>query len=333
MLSAIMLISIYENLTWQTLITRMLSIGIVTFLVFYASAYIIIYFKRQEIITKDKSMTLFKTFVCGYMMTIVIFGIHSLIGFALSKMGYDLHLPKMMREETSTRLILVFCIISLLQYTFIFMIQNFTLSQYEKNLIEVQLLKLKSANAETTNALLRQQIQPHFLFNALNTLKSLIKKDQSLAEDYLIRLSDFLRASFSNQSSSLSTIAEELLLCSNYMEMQTIRFGKTIHYNVDPELYQLSKNRQIPTFSLQPLIENAIKHNIATLDKPLIIDITLDGDHVAVTNNIQLKKTIDVSTGKGLSNLKGRYKILSGDPVIISKTDTHFTVKIKIIDQ
>src|SRR5690606_24457346 len=84
---------------------------------------------------------------------------------------------------------------SLIIYAFIFLIQNFILHQYEKNRIEMELLKLRSVNTETANQLLRQQIQPHFLFNALNVLKSLIKKYPQTAEAYLLRLSDFLRAS------------------------------------------------------------------------------------------------------------------------------------------
>lgn len=332
MLSAIILISIYENSTLESLAIRMISIGIVTFLIFNTSAHIIIHFKKNENKIKHKDWMQIKMFLCGYLSTLVIMLLHHFIGLYLNRHGLEMHLPQSLQGQHLSYKVVVYAIIGLLQYTFIYLIQIFTLSQYEKNLMEMQLLKLKSANIETNNELLRQQIQPHFLFNALNTLKSLIKKNPDVAEDYLIRLSDFLRASFSHQSSGLSKVSDELELCSNYMEMQKMRFGESIKYAVDPQLHQLPPHKMIPVFSLQPLVENAIKHNIATIDHPLHIDIILEGEFITVRNNLQIKKTIDGSTGNGLANLKSRYKLIFDDVVKVEQTKDNFTVSIKILE-
>lgn len=331
MLSAIMLISIYDNSTWDVMVMRSLSVGFFTFLVFYMNAYIIIYFKSKDNSNKSFIHVEQRIFVTGYICTILILALQHLFVHLCGQAGFDLHAPKHIQDTTGVRRVFLIAFISLIQYTFIYLIQNFTMSQYEKNVIAVQLLRLKSSNTETTNQLLKQQIQPHFLFNALNTLKSLIHKSPATAEDYLINLSDFLRASFTHSHSGLSSVEDELTICSNYMKMQKIRFGNALQYEVDEALFHLDIQTKLPVFSLQPLLENAIKHNIATVEDPLIITVTLKGDHICVTNNLQIKKSMTDSTGYGLSNLKERYRLLSEDDVIIEQTDKHFAVCIKML--
>ncbi|MCE7070875.1 histidine kinase [Dyadobacter sp. CY327] len=221
--------------------------------------------------------------------------------------------------------------ISLIIYAFIYLIQDFIVHQYEKNRIELELLKLQAINTETTNQLLRQQIQPHFLFNALNKLNSLIKKHPDTAEAYLIRLSDFLRASIVRNKSGLATVKEELKLCNDYMEMQRIRFGEALEYEVDIDAPDECLTHTLAFLALQALLENAIKHNELTKQHPLIISIKRKDDYMIVRNNRQQKKTIEPSTGSGLANLRDRYKMLSGDDIVIESTELYFSVGVKIL--
>ncbi len=333
MLSSIMILSIYDNASWYSVLMRSISIGLLSFLIFYTNARIISYYKRSEG-TEGRLKNLEKRiFGTGYLCTVVLFAIyHSILAY-LAYRGVELHLPKTVKESGGWKMALFIAYVSLIQYTFIYLIQNFTLSQYEKGRIELELLQLKSSNAETVNQLLQQQIKPHFLFNALNTLKSLIKKKPELAEDYLIHLSDFLRASFSNTSADpgLASLTEELAICENYMEMQKVRFGAALHYQVDPELADYGPDYRLPVFSLQPLLENAIKHNVATVEMPLSISLKKDGNYITVTNNLQFKSSIEHSTGNGLTNLKERYRVISGDEILVTKDQNSFSVRIKIL--
>lgn len=332
LLSSTSVISIYENTSWLSLLVRVGFIVLFSSIVFLINIGVIAYYKSaQELTGKPKSFQK-NVFATGFIITFFLFwGFHHILIW-LQNQNIDLELPASIQLDSTWKIILFVFYLSLIHYTFIFLIQNFTLTEYEKSQVEIELLKLKSANTDTTIHLLKQQIQPHFLFNALNTLKSLIKKRPDTAEDYLIRLSDFLRASFSNKKSLLSSVLEELTICANYMEMQKIRFGEAIRYAIDIPDDVDTKNIFLPVFSLQPLLENAIKHNSYTNENPLYIYITIENGYVFVTNNLQYKKVVEESTGSGLSNLKERYKIISGDDVHISVVEGVHRVGLKILE-
>lgn len=227
------------------------------------------------------------------------------------------------------QLYLVIFISSLMIYSLVHLLHNFILLQHLKTQTEIEVSQLRSANAETTNQLLRQQIQPHFLFNALNVLKSLIKQNPKTAEVYLLRLSDFLRMSLSQHEKGIATVREELKLCLDYLEMQKIRFGNALEYSF--KVPDNILNGRIPFFSLQPLVENAIKHNELTDENPLYIRIIAGDGLIKVENNLQRKSSVEGSTGKGLSNLSERYRLLSDEQLQIQDDGKHFSVAFKIM--
>lgn len=308
-----------------------ISLGLFTAVFFSNIGILIFYHKKQN---SAKGLLDRKTFVTGYLCTIVFVVICQYIEGILRSKGILLNRAANdhWQNLTGWRVYAYLPYVSLMLYLFIFLIQNFVLTQYEKSRIELELLKLKSINTDTANQLLRQQIQPHFLFNALNVLRSLIKKYPQTADAYLIRLSDFLRASISRNGSGLATIREELKLCEDYMEMQRIRFGAALDYQVMPEVYAIDEDKFLPFFSLQPLLENAIKHNELTELHPLTITISRQEDCLIVRNNFRPKKMMETSTGSGLANLRERYRILSGDNIVIDTDESFFSVSIKILD-
>lgn len=227
------------------------------------------------------------------------------------------------------QLYILILISSVMVYSLVYLLHNFILLQHIKTQTELEVSLLRSANAETTNQLLKRQIHPHFLFNALNVLKSLIKMDPAAAERYLINLSDFLRSSLNQNKKGTATVQEEIKLCKDYLEMQQIRFGNALKYNFDiPENYL---DKTLPFFSLQPLAENAIKHNILTEEHPLSIQIGVDYDLIQVKNNLQRKPSVETSTGNGLANLMERYRLLSGQQIIIRETNDSFIVAFKAL--
>lgn len=209
-------------------------------------------------------------------------------------------------------------------------IQNYVILQDAKVKAEMENSQLKAANAEAANLLLKQQIHPHFLFNSLNVLKSLYKKDPEKAEEYLVSLSDFLRAAISNNNIKVVRLKDEIKLCTDYLELQKIRFGESLLCTIDISDDSLESGF-VPSFSIQPLLENAIKHNELTIESPLRISIEQDGEWVKITNNLKLKSSTERSTGSGLLNLAERYRLLSGDEVIIGEIFDFFSVSIKIL--
>lgn len=214
--------------------------------------------------------------------------------------------------------------------TIILIIQDLILLREKKENIEVENALLIVKNIEALNQQLKQQIHPHFLFNSLNTLKSLIKKSPDSAEDFLVKLSDFLRTSISAGKENVVKISSEIKLCLDYLEMQKIRYGDALQFSLEiPE--KIYDKGFIPVFSLQLLVENAIKHNTLTTEMPLRINIIYHDERITISNNIQPKLTSEVSTGFGLTNLAERYKILSGDEVIIESINEIFSVSIKIL--
>ncbi|WP_184549969.1 sensor histidine kinase [Mucilaginibacter sp. FT3.2] len=195
---------------------------------------------------------------------------------------------------------------------------------------ELELSRLKTANAEATNLLLKQQIQPHFLFNALNTLKALYHKDLPTADTYLVHMANFLRASIYHHTSNVAKLEDEVSLLLDYLEMQRIRFGSALDCIITlPE--ETLKTYYLPSFSLQPLLENAIKHNNFTREEPLTVTISQHDDWLVISNNRQKKKIKVASTNYGLANLAERYRLWSGDDILIREEDNSFSVSIKLL--
>ncbi|MBN1188088.1 MAG: histidine kinase [Bacteroidales bacterium] len=224
-------------------------------------------------------------------------------------------------------LILIFVIISI--NSVVLIIQDLVLLIEKKTKIENENISLKIKNMEAANQKLKQQLQPHFLFNSLNVLKTLIKKEPDNAETYVKRLSDFLRASVLYDNVNTVKLEEEIKLCLDYLEMQKIRFGDAIHFEVD--IPDKAKSGYLPVFSIQMLLENAIKHNAFTIEAPLLIRLLYSNGYITVSNNHQQKFANESSAGMGLINLSERYKIISGDDVLIQSDDTTFSVSVKIL--
>jgi two-component system, LytTR family, sensor kinase len=215
--------------------------------------------------------------------------------------------------------------------TFILFIQELILLRENKTRIELENAQLRTENALASNQQLKQHIHPHFLFNSLSILKSLIHKDPHIAEEYVIRLSDFLRTSISANGSNVISLKDELKMCMDYIEMQKIRFGEALQVSIDIPEPWLSYGF-LPGFSMQLLLENAIKHNALTPESPLHIKIECHDDWLCVANNLQKKNSLEQSTKMGLSNLVKRYKFISGNEIMITESEQTFVVKIKILD-
>jgi LytS/YehU family sensor histidine kinase len=207
---------------------------------------------------------------------------------------------------------------------------NMLINSFETKLqLENENNQLKINRLETELSYLKNQINPHFLFNALASLKYLIRVNPQIAESYLMKLSEFLRGSIS-QTDDLILLQDEFLLCEDYIDLQKIRFQDGLIYEteIDPN----SLHNRIPFFALQSLIENALKHNIVSLTNPLTIRVEVKGNQLTIINNIQARLTEVVSSNTGLQNLNERMKILTGQPIIIDKNQHYFKVQLALLD-
>jgi hypothetical protein len=176
---------------------------------------------------------------------------------------------------------------------------------------------------------LKQQLNPHFLFNSLTSLRSLIRVDQKLATHFLDGLSKSYRYLLRSGDVDQVTLEEELTFVSTYVELQQTRFRSGLEVDINvPEEY---RNRRIAPVAIQNLFENAIKHNTTSEDQPLRIEIFIDGDYVVVRNNLQRYRHVETSNKRGLAGLKSLYKYHTSQPIIITEEADTFTVKIPLL--
>lgn len=197
-----------------------------------------------------------------------------------------------------------------------------------KNEILLENEQLKTENLLVQLTSLKNQLNPHFLFNSLNTLSWLINEDKEKSQRYLQKLSQVLRYSLSMQEQSLVPLKEELALVDSYIFLLQIRFGNNLQIIKTIENIQF----KIPPLSLQLLIENAIKHNVISTASPLSVWIELR-DNVLIIRNTHKPKPNSEGTGIGLVNLNERFKILAGREVEIEQNEQEFKVVLPLIPE
>jgi len=202
--------------------------------------------------------------------------------------------------------------------------------KYRETLMEKNQLQLAHVQGQLEN--LRNQINPHFLFNSLNTLMSLIPVDSDRAMDYLSKLSKFYRYAVSSQKEPLIDVQTEIANAELYGDLLKERFYNAIDIQFQTDHIP---DAHILPLSLQLLIENSIKHNIVSQAKPLTVQvcINLEKQYIFVRNNIQRKIEEVSSTGMGLNNIKERIAYFSEHPVIVEDNDESFTVGIPLISK
>ncbi|WP_075340960.1 sensor histidine kinase [Tenacibaculum agarivorans] len=177
---------------------------------------------------------------------------------------------------------------------------------------------------------LRNQARPHFLFNSLNTLRDIIDQDpKENAKAFVDNLSDVYRFILESSNANLISLQEELKFVNAYIHIQKERFGDNLQVQFEieePKLYKM-----IVPMSLQLLVENAIKHNVVSRNKPLKIIVETKENRLIIRNKIQQKSTQLPSTGIGLKNIEKRYTLLSNKPVIIDNDNEYFTVSLPLL--
>jgi len=195
--------------------------------------------------------------------------------------------------------------------------------------IEQEKEDLAQANLQRQYESLREQVNPHFLFNNLNSLSTLITKDPEKADQFIEEMSSVYRYLLRNNTDNVTSLNEELEFIESYNHLLQTRFADG--YEPSIEIEDKMKQYKIPPMTLQLLVENALKHNIVSAEEPLRLNIYTKNERLIVTNNVQPKAKAVLSTGVGLDNIISKYKLLKQPPVEIKKTRNQFTVVLPLI--
>lgn len=189
--------------------------------------------------------------------------------------------------------------------------------------------KLREENLKYQYKTLKAQVNPHFLFNSLNTLSELVYVDAERADSYIQKLAEIYRYILDNEETKFVSLIREVEFVQEYFELHRERSNDKILLNID--IKDVGKYKVMPA-SLQMLMENAIKHNSASMENPLVIQIYDENNYIVVANNMQRKNVLNSSSGIGLPNLKERMKLITGKEVIIEQTNYQFIVKLPLVE-
>lgn len=202
------------------------------------------------------------------------------------------------------------------------------ISRWKESIAETEKIRKEHTIAQLES--LRNQVNPHFLFNSLNTLASIIPEDPVRSVEFVQKLASVYRCILDITDRGVISVDEELSCLRNYIFLLETRFGGNLQ--VDIKVDENALHKYMVPMSLQMLVENAIKHNIVSQKKPLRVVIYANTEEVTVENNLQLKEQVSDGTGTGLQNISNRYRLLFSREIVIQKNDGKFKVKLPLME-
>ena len=260
-------------------------------------------------------------FISSFGVTLfVIFLLRILIEVIINKQSFG----HFIREENISNYvvsIIIFFFISLFIHAFYFY------KSYQENKVKEQKIIAGTASAKFES--LKNQIDPHFLFNSLNVLSSLIEENPENAQKFTTSLSKVYRYVLEQKDKELVSVEEELSFAKTYMNLLKMRFENSLFYEL-PDTIPDPDAKVVP-LSLQLLLENTVKHNIASEQRPLHIRIYIENDYLVIQNDYQKKEVLQGRQGVGLQNIYSRYGIITRRQVLVEQNEKTFTVKIPIL--
>lgn len=204
-------------------------------------------------------------------------------------------------------------------------------SQQKASHLFLEKEQLQTENYKAQLKTLRTQVDPHFLFNSLNTLRAMVRQNHAGSEQFVLSLSDFYRQTLQHNEHSTVLLSKELAVLQSYLFLMKSRNEQAVQIDmhINGSLYE----RKIPTMALQIVVENCFKHNSMTSKKPLQIAITsTEGSYITVCNNIQLKLSDHQTKGLGLELLRKRYELLNiNEGLLVEQSPEQFQVKLKLV--
>jgi sensor histidine kinase YesM len=307
--------------TWQVYISTIIT----TAVIWVGNRYIMVWARRKFTQFEDTRKRLFYQSLAMLVFTILI---TNTLGFLLkdycglmTSTDINIRISDIVFSSNAAALFCTLTVVAIYENVYF-------MQQLRKSVEEKEMFKRESLNAQL-NAL-KTQVNPHFLFNNLNTLSSLIPENPKHAIDFVQQLSKVYRHILEVKDEKSILLKDELDVLNAYAFLLKTRFDKNLQVTIDIAPEKLL-NKIVP-LALQILMENAIKHNIVSSDKPLHIDVFTENGSLVVSNNLQIKKQVNESTGIGLDNIRNRYKLISEKPVKVTENETNFTVSIPLIN-
>jgi hypothetical protein len=287
---------------------------------YYANAFVFIYLDSVYTETRFSVQRLIVGFVSTFFITLfVIFLLRVFEEVIVEKQSFTDYIES---EKSSSFLIpvVVFLIVSLAIHAFYFY------KALQETKVKEQKIIATTANAQFES--LKNQIDPHFLFNSLNVLSSLIEENPENAQKFTTSLSKIYRYVLEQKDKELVAVEEELAFAKIYMQLLAMRFENSISYEL-PE--NTNVDAKVVPLSLQLLLENCIKHNIVSSSKPLHIKISIEDNQLVIENNWQKKEVLSDGKGVGLQNIVNRYALLTERQVKIIQNEISFKVYLPIL--
>lgn len=307
----------YPNLAWmgcelsfldQTEHLRFMLFFAARFCWFWLLAYVLLHYNLRHV----SKMNFMLRLINNLIFAAIGFALYELVAKTLDFSKYDRFI---------SILIFQFAILGVFATVFGYISYLYD-SRQEK---ERELTQIRIDSLQTQLGALTKQINPHFFFNSLNGISSLVRKqDQERTLNYIDRLSDIFRYTLQSEKRGLVPLSEELEFVEAFRSVMEVRYANKLHISIDvPE--QL-KELTVPVLSLLPLLENITIHNRIDSDHPMYVTITSKDKNLLVSNTLQPKKSAPSTNGTGLDNLSRRYQVLKGADISIEKDDNRFCV-------
>ena len=287
----------------------------------YANQYVFCYLDKVFVNERFSLKRMIVGFLLSFVVTLfVIFLLRVFIEVILEGNSFEHY----WKNETLSNYVFAFVM------TFIVLLSFnafYIYKAYSDSKVKEQKIIAGTANAKFES--LKNQIDPHFLFNSLNVLSSLIEENPENAQRFTTSLSKIYRYVLEQKDKELVSVVEELAFAKTYMNLLKMRFENSLFYEIQIE--EINPEAKVVPLSLQLLLENTVKHNVVSEQRPLHIRIFIEGDYLVIQNDFQKKEVLQDRQGVGLQNIINRYGIITNRKVQIEQNENTFTVKIPIL--
>jgi hypothetical protein len=292
-----------------------------TFSLHFANTYLFIFLDKLFIKDRFSKNRIIVGFISSFILSVfVIFLLRIFINVVIENNTLDNFLARETAADYIVASVFTFIILLIIHIVYLY-------KWYQENKIKEQKIIAGTASAQFES--LKNQIDPHFLFNSLNVLSSLIEENPENAQRFTTSLSKIYRYVLEQKDKELVSVSEELAFAKTYMNLLKMRFENSITFEL-PEGFDNPETKVVP-LSLQLLLENTIKHNVVSERKPLHIKIYIENNYLIVENNLQKKEVLQDRRGVGLQNIVNRYGLISERKMLIEESTTFFKVKIPIL--
>ncbi len=303
------------------LVIRFLYVLLYSFSIGFANKALFIFLDKVFVDNRFSVMRIVIGFLSSFVVSLaIIFSLRVFEDVVINKVSLESFLENENAADYIFAIVITFFIV-LSFYSFYFY------KSYQENKVKEQ--KIIAGTASAKFETLKNQIDPHFLFNSLNVLSSLIEENPENAQRFTTSLSKIYRYILEQKDKELISVEEELAFAKTYMNLLKMRFENSLFYEL-PEAVINPEAKVVP-LSLQLLLENTVKHNVVSDQRPLHIRIFLDNDYLVIQNDYQKKEVLQDRQGVGLQNIINRYGIITNRKVLIAQNENTFTVKIPIL--